>query len=243
MQASQIAQVYAHAAAEVAAEIFWPTRCVLCGTLGEVLCKTCYAKLPFIDHTRACPVCGGPYGQHQCCCCNSFSLANLGYKTLPYTACVSAVHFDEHSARIVRMRKDQGERRLAQPMAFAIACALPPEWLDQPCTVTHIPGSGKTLRRRGFDHGAELAQHTSQLLHLPARPLLSIEHVADQRGLGRTLRAQNVRGRFSAACEPMPRRVIVIDDVYTTGSTVMAASETLRSAGVKEVYVATFART
>lgn len=128
-------------------------------------------------------------------------------------------------------------------MAFAIACALPPEWLEKPCTVTHIPGSTKSLRARGFDHGAELAQHASQLLHLPARQLLDVARVADQRGLGRNLRAQNVRGQFSAAQEAMPRRIILIDDVYTTGSTVMAASETLRSAGAQEIYVATFART
>lgn len=242
VQASQILHTYSGAVAEVAAEIFWPTRCALCGTLGEVLCQNCYINLSFIDHVRACPACGAPYGQHQCCECNSFSLASLGYKKLPFDACVSAVHFNEQSARIVRTRKDKGERRLADAMAFAIGCAIPPAWIATPCVVTSVPGSAAALRMRGFDHGLELAQHVGKLLKLPVRTLLNVASVADQRGLGRSLRAQNVQGRFSAAVQHTPERIILIDDVLTTGSTVMAASDTLRQAGAKKIYIATFAR-
>ena len=249
MQASHALKKYAHAyaqaAAEVVAESLWPTRCVVCGALGEVLCSSCVAQLPFIDQARACPRCGAPFGQHQCCECNSFSLKGLGRSCLPFNSCVSAVHYSEDVARIVRARKDHDERRLARVMAFYIACAIPPAWVEEPVVLVPVPGTVAALRRRGFDHGLELVKEVGQLLDLPVKSVLRVAQTQDQRGLGRQLRAQNVSGRFSVQGEGashVPARVILVDDVYTTGSTVMAATDALREAGAAEVFVASFAR-
>ena len=242
MQASHIFSSYAHAASEVVAETLWPTRCVVCGSLGEVLCSSCFHNLPFIDQARACPHCGAAFGMNQCSECNSYSLKSLGRATLPFDACVSAVRFTDETARIVRIRKDLDERRLARLMAYAIACAIPPAWLKPIATVVPVPATVSALRKRGFDHAAELANHTAFLLRLPVRSVLGIAETADQRGLGRISRAENVAGSFSLCADHAPERIILIDDVYTTGSTVMAATDTLRLGGAQHVFVATFTR-
>ena len=242
MLASHVLRQYTQATAEVAAELFWPTRCVICGGMGEVLCLSCQNKLPFIDHTRACPRCGAAFGQHQCCDCNSYSLKGLGRNHLPFDSCVSAVSYSEDVARIVRARKDQDERRLAYTMAFYIACAIPPAWIEKPAVLVPIPTTALALRRRGFDHSFDLVKEVGMLLSLPVKRLLHVAQTQDQRDLGRRLRAHNVSGQFSLAETDLPKRVILVDDVYTTGSTAMAASDALRSGGVEKLFVATFAR-
>jgi predicted amidophosphoribosyltransferase len=65
--------------------------------------------------------------------------------------------------------------------------------------------------------------------------------VAAQRGLGLAERRRNVAGAFRAR-GPLPARVCLVDDVYTTGATVSAAASALRKAGAREVHVVTLAR-
>ncbi|MBQ9068008.1 MAG: ComF family protein, partial [Eggerthellaceae bacterium] len=163
----------ARAAGEVAAETLWPSRCAVCGALGQVLCEECRKGLPYIDQWRSCPRCGAPFGMHQCTECNTFSLRGLGREKVPYAGCVSAVAFDGASARIVRLRKDAGDRALARPMAFAIACAVPPGWLSG-LQVTYVPSTKQALRKRGFCHARELAEEVAELLGIPCATLLSV---------------------------------------------------------------------
>lgn len=230
-----------HDAGEVVGETLWPSRCALCGKLGMSLCQRCQEALPYLDLWRACPRCGAPFGMHQCCECNSYSLRTLGRSRLPYAGCVSAVAFGKESARIVRMRKDHGARDLAHPMGFCIACAVPPAWLTG-AIVTYVPSTVRARRRRGFCHAAELAEATAGFLRLQVRSLLSVGKASDMRTLGRAARAENASGVFRAQADAMGRSVIVVDDVYTTGSTAMSVSDALSQAGADRVYVATFAR-
>ena len=118
---------YALAAAVCLAETVWPTRCVICERLGSVLCERCRRALPYIDQWMACPRCGAPYGMRQCTECNRLSLRDTGFDDLPFEAGVSAAVFSSAVARIVRTHKDGGERRLARDMAYAMACAIPPD--------------------------------------------------------------------------------------------------------------------
>lgn len=241
------ARAFAQVAGEVVAETLWPTRCAVCGTAGDVLCESCRSALPYLDYWRACPDCGAPFGMHQCTECNTFSLHGLGRSRLGYEGCVSAVAFADDTARIIRMRKDQGERRLARSMAFAIACAIPPAWM-QDVVVSYVPSTRRALRERGFCHGRELAGAVADLLDVRLTGLLAPATTADQRALGRSQRAANVQGRFGATAQEWgtnaawPTHVLLVDDVYTTGSTAMAAADALHAAGTTCVQVATFAR-
>ena len=142
-------RLYVRGAAEALAETLWPTRCAVCDAPGEVLCDACRSALPYLDWWRACPVCGAPFGRVQCSECNPVVLGRAGLDGVPYDGCASAVTFGEAPARIVRTYKDQGERRLAEPLACLMARARPPSW--RPEAVAFVPATSAARRRRGFD--------------------------------------------------------------------------------------------
>lgn len=80
---------------------------------------------------------------------------------------------------------------------------------------------------------------------MPLMDLFERPKSADQRGLNRLQRQENMRRAITLATHRsahLPERIIVYDDVYTTGATICAASEALRHAGCQEVICVTFSR-
>ena len=233
---------YSCAGAELLAETLWPVRCVLCETAGELVCKSCRSSLVYIDQWLACPRCGAPYGWLQCSECNSFTLSLLGLRELPYEACVSVFPFHDEAARIVCAYKDAGEQDLADFMAYCIACAIPPEWIGSHSCVVFIPATRKAVLRRGFDHCKKLSECVARYLNLPYLHCLESTQVKDQRSLGVADRFVNSQARFSLVESCKGFDIILVDDVYTTGATLCAATQCLREGGAKRVCCATFAR-
>lgn len=227
-------------AAEAAAETLWPTRCALCDALGAVLCERCAASLPYVDWWRACRRCGSPFGFVQCDACSPVALKRLARQALPFSACASAVLFNEGTGRIVRVFKDQGEQRLSGVMAGEMVRVLPPDWRFD--VVTYIPATLSAARYRGFDHARLIADDVAGMLGVPCSCMLARPRTRDQRSLSGTQRIENLAGRFRALDGKLPTRVLLVDDVYTTGATLCAATDALLAAGCEAVYGLTFAR-
>lgn len=237
------AEFYGRAAAEAMAETLWPTRCAVCDEPGEVLCDRCRIRLPYLDWWRACPRCGAPFGRVQCSECNPVILGAAGLTELPFDGCASAAVYGDDVARIVRTWKDAGERRLVEEMATLMARVVPPAWLAERPAVVPVPATSAALRRRGFDHGTELAGAVAAQLGLDTIPLLARPKARDQRALARRGRIANMEGRFRALPgADAPTTALIVDDVYTTGSTLFAATEAIRAAGAHHIYALTFAR-
>lgn len=237
------AAFYGRGAAEALAETLWPTRCAVCDEPGEVLCDRCRLLLPYLDWWRACPQCGAPFGRVQCSECNPVILGAAGFALLPLDGCASAVVYGDDVARIVRTWKDAGERRLVADMAALMARVMPPAWLAEHPAVVPVPATSAALRRRGFDHGTELASTVAAQLGLDMLPLLARPKARDQRTLARRGRIANMEGRFRALPgASAPVTTIIVDDVFTTGSTLYAAAEAIRTAGATRIYALTFAR-
>ena len=229
-------------AAEALAETVWPTRCAICDTPGHVLCDSCRMALAYVDWWRACPRCGAPFGRLQCCECNEVMLAAQGRTRPAFDGMAAAVSFEEGAARIVRTWKDAGERRLASEMARLMLPQVPPAWLAG-ATATPIPASAAARRRRGFDHGRELACAVAGMAGIPMVEALARPRTFDQRALGRRGRIHNLQGRFQTLPgATVPDRILLIDDVCTTGSTMNAACDALRAAGAVELHCLVFAR-
>lgn len=234
---------YGRAALEAIAETLWPTRCAVCDVPGAVLCASCKARLPYLDWWRACPRCGAPLGRAQCTECNATVLAPLGRTRPPFASCASSVAFDDTGARIVRAYKDQGERRLAAEMAGLMARVIHPAWRAEQPVLVGVPATARAVRRRGFDHVELLARELSAATGMPLAQPLARPRSADQRGLDRTERAANMEKAFSVLPgASVPERVLLIDDVYTTGATLFAATDALLAAGANQVRCLTFAR-
>lgn len=230
-------------ATEAMAETLWPTRCAVCDAPGQVLCDACRARLPYLDWWRACPRCGAPFGRVQCTECNDAMLQLMGRARLPFASCASATVYEGAPARIVRTYKDRGERRLARELAYVMAASLPPAWRAERPALAAVPATGKALRARGFDHMADVAAALSELTGLPLTQPLARPRSIDQRNLGRKERFENMRGRFAVLPgATVPPRILLVDDVLTTGATLMEAADALLAGGAQQVRCLTFAR-
>ena len=227
-------------ASEIAAETLWPTRCALCDMPGAVLCARCAANLAYVDWWRACRRCGAPFGLVQCDACNPVTLGRIGREGWPFAGCASAVSFDDAAGRLVRTFKDQGEQRLAANMAAAMTRTLPPGWRFD--AVTFVPATLPAFRHRGFDHAELVAREVACRLQMPCMPSLERPRTRDQRALSAKQRIANLSGRFRALPGIAFQRPLLVDDVYTTGATLCAATDALIAAGCEEVFCLTFAR-
>jgi predicted amidophosphoribosyltransferase len=219
--------------AEGLAELLFPTRCAGCELPGAVLCDTCRDDLPMIEKPGACPRCGAPFGYLVCTECWSREWA--------FEAAVAVGSLEAPLARAVVLHKDAGERRLARVFAGLLAEQVASVWPGWAECVAYVPATAAALRRRGFDHGQAIAAGIAAELQLPLAEVLRRSAARDQRSLGRAERAANAAGTFRAVGQP-PGRVLLTDDVFTTGATLDAASGVLLSAGAEAVRVAAVAR-
>jgi predicted amidophosphoribosyltransferase len=144
--------------------------------------------------------------------------------------------------RMIRLHKDAGELRLTATLA-SLAVAAAGEWVSWAGAVVPVPASPGAVARRGFDHGALLAAEFAHLAAVPAVEALRARPRRDQRGLDRERRAANARSSIAAVPGvAVPDRVLVLDDVFTTGATLDAATLALTRAGAREVRVLAVAR-
>ena len=218
-----------------AEETLWPTRCVICDMPGELICHSCHLHLPYIDQLKACPTCGAAFGKTICCECNHFILDWKHLKCFPLDECISSVALTPESRRIVTCYKDRGEQRLAQLIAYYMADAMPRSWFSHSCFIP-IPTRKRAKRERGFDHMKLIAQELHDCTHLACLNLLQPGARKDQRALGGQERLQNMSHSFFIQQEHWQqyeqdlhecKRLILIDDVMTTGATLFSAAETL----------------
>jgi ComF family protein len=103
--------------------------------------------------------------------------------------------------------------------------------------VVPLPLHARKLRERGFNQSALLARPVARALGvtLDTASLRRVRPTEEQAGLTRQRRVENVRGAFSARRSVAGERVLLIDDVRTTGATLEAAADALRAAGCREV--------
>jgi len=214
-------------------DVLLPQRCVACGAAGEQVCERCVTRLPRIA-APLCTRCGAPtaWPVERCRECTGRRLA--------FASARAAVEYDVAVKALVSAWKERGLRRLAE-----VAAALVEETVPRPpeaAALAFIPPDGDRSVKRGHHPAERLARELGKRWGLPVVPLLArTRTLPAQRGLSLVERRRNVRNAFRATREP-PSTVVLVDDVYTTGSTVGAAASALRKAGARRVTVVTFAR-
>lgn len=153
----------------------------------------------------------------------------------------SALTYDGVAARAIRVLKEEGRTGLARPLGAALAAAWPAALDGVPVTV---PPSRASLRRRGFVPAELLARRAGW--H-PVSALRVRAATADQRTLGREERAANLSGAFVARRRAVRRLggapAVLVDDVVTTGATLVEAARALTAAGVVVAGAVTLATT
>jgi predicted amidophosphoribosyltransferase len=214
-------------------EMLCPTRCAGCDMPGALLCAECETDLPRVEQHMACAKCGAPYGALVCTeCWNT---------TWSFEGAIALGGLEPPLSRAVVLHKDASERRLAPLLGGLLADVVLTEWPAWADAVSFVPATRKAIRRRGFDHAEAIASAVAAAIEVPLVPALARRAALDQRALGREARAANAAGSF-AAVAPVPARVLVVDDVMTTGATLDAAAAALLEAGAERVRCAVLAR-
>lgn len=116
--------------------------------------------------------------------------------------------------------------------------------LAAPDVIVAPPLSPRALRERGFNQAVELAKPVGRALGVPVElaALRKVRETAPQRTLGRRSRQANLRGAYICELDVRGARVVIVDDVITTGATVGTAAEALRRAGAASVHAWAAAR-
>ncbi len=136
--------------------------------------------------------------------------------------------------------KFRGRTEFAHPLGHLLGEAAVARHAGQVDAVVPVPLHPSRLRERGFDQAALLARPVARALGLPLRLdlLMRRRDTTPQAGLGAAARRLNVRGAFalSRSQRPLPRRLLLVDDVTTTGATLHAAAHPLREGGAERVF-------
>ena len=227
-------------------DLVLPPTCLACDKAVSrqgLVCPSCWSQLRFIERPF-CEILGTPFSY------------DLGKGALSAQAIANPPAFDR--ARSVVLY-DEVARQLVQGFKFSDRTDLAPwmsKWmvraadglLDEKPIIVPVPLHRWRLLGRRFNQSAELARHIARECggqHLP-EGLVRIRSTKQQVGLGAKERARNVRGAFRVPTERKidinGRRIVLIDDVYTTGATLEACARAFRRAGALEVDCLTFAR-
>jgi predicted amidophosphoribosyltransferase len=211
-------------------DLLLPQRCVVCGCGGSQLCAVCRDELPRIE-PPLCARCGAPtaWPVERCRECAGRRLA--------FASARAAVGYDAAARRFVHAWKERGLRWLAAEAAELVAARVPAPVVE---ALTFVPADRGRRLERGHNPAERLALQLAAVWEIPCLPLLERTRGGRQRGSSATER-RSVRGAFRAS-GAAPRKIAVIDDVYTTGATAAAAASALRAAGARRVEAVAFAR-
>ena len=208
-------------------DLAFPPHCPLCRRIlahnRALACPRCYAGLPWL------------------------STADSLHSGDNFSHCVSAGWYQGDLREIIHAYKFEGQRQLSSALAFPLAEQVKQHYGGAFDLITWLPVSPKTLKSRGYDQSRLLAQALAEELGRTAVPLLQKpRHTPAQSSLSSpAARRQNVMGAFvlEDPAAASGQRVLLVDDVMTTGATLEEAAGVLRRAGAAQVMCAAFCRT
>lgn len=213
-------------------DLLLPERCIGCGLEDTPLCSRCHAELARLS-APLCDRCGAPVVWPVARC------RECAGRRLAFATARAAVAYDGIAIRVVGAWKDGGRRRLAALAGDLVTEAVPRPEVK---AIGFVPAVPDRSRWRGHNPAESLAETLAARWRLPLERLLRRTSAPrPQRGLALAERRLNVAGAF-AATSAVPRSVALVDDVYTSGSTVSSAASALRRAGAERVEVVTLAR-
>lgn len=210
---------------------------------GGRLCAQCRSRLRLV-RPPYCVVCGRAFASRA----GSMRLCGRCLLRLPRYDRARSVGLYAGSLReAVHELKYRGRTAMAVPLSELLAGQGARMGSPHHCDVlVPVPLHVRRLRQRGFNQSALLAQRLARAWHIPCdvAALQRQRWTAPQTGLDRRRRLANLRGAFAASrARCRGKRMLLIDDVYTSGATVNECARALKAAGAARVEVLTLART
>lgn len=219
-------------------DFIFPHRCTFCDSISaEPICPKCADSVNFIS-PPLCDICGIPFKSdviknHTCGDCMK--------KRRHYSWARGVVVYDDASAKAIHRFKYGHDTTYSAPLGSMMA-DYPLEGFD---LITPVPLHIKRLRVRGFNQSLLLANAIGKRKGIPVAPFIlkRTRWTEPQVNLTGRERKVNVKGAFKVCGDVREKRILIVDDVYTTGATVSECSKVLKRSGAKEVCVLTLSRT
>lgn len=213
--------------------VFAPNSCAGCGLERGVICMECMDLLDTLP--SICYVCGKATAKNVACdvCQKRYQPSRVwmftAYKGLAKDI-ITSYKFDQ-------------KREAAASIARCIDTILP--YYDEPPVVTFVPTATNHRRSRGFDHAELIAKEVARLRNWQYWRTLNRISQLQQHGETRQTRINQLKGVFVPTNLPAfhNKRILIIDDVLTTGATITECSRTLYKSGALMVEAAVFSRT
>ncbi len=223
-----------------------PPRCLICGkevsTDGK-LCSECFANINFIT-SPYCQKCGKPFEYH---------LSNKGLfcpeclsHRSPLRMSRSAVIYDDNSKKLILDFKFFDHLENKSLLANWLLLAGKDIFKENVDLIIPVPLHFSRLLKRKYNQSAVLCDALSKLTHIPAnyKALKKTKHTLPQVSCNGKQRLKNVKNAFEVVHPEMikNKRIVLVDDVFTTGSTLKECAKVLKRAGAKSVDALTIAR-
>ncbi len=210
-----------------------PHECLGCSAENRLLCDACFYALP--------------QAEQRCFACRS---TDNGVRTCPecrrrtpLAAVHAAVMYETHAKSLLWKLKFGRARYAAEEIAAAIRPIVAPVVADG-WIITHVPAATTHVRRRGYDQAELIAQSLAKTIGLPCAPLLARSGQSKQVGSDRESRLRQLSGVYRPLRSGLIKgsRILLIDDVVTTGATLHTAAKVLNEAGAERIEAAVFAQ-
>jgi len=217
--------------------LLFPCWCLGCGKEGELICPSCRRKLPRIN-PPICPRCGRPQSSGIICpACYSQRHNIDGIR--------SPLRFEAVIRQAIHQLKYRNLRAIAEPLASLLSDYLTTKPMPGEVLVP-VPLHRKRLRERGYNQSELLSRELSKLVGLPvvADCLVREQHTPPQtKATSASERQNNVANAFTCHDRRLKdKKVLLIDDVATSGATLDACATALKAAGASLVWGLTLAR-
>ena len=229
------------------ADVIFPPQCMACGTVlrerQSSLCPECFSQIAFI-RSPLCVLCGQPFSEpgdsdHICGPC---LLAGP-----PFSIARALGHYERVLMDVIHRFKYGGKISLGERLGeFMADFSYPSLAIADYSLIMPVPLHPRRLRQRGFNQAVVLAREISRRFSLRL-DFLSLQRVVftePQVGLGKEMRERNIRSAFRVvdAGRITGEKILLVDDVYTTGSTVKECARILMESKAEQVAVMTLAR-
>ena len=225
-------------------ELLYPSRanCMGCGSPLGVddgwLCEDCIDQLmPMRELAeRHCPKCSRPVSDDgRCLLCKDWPKDSIdgAWILYPYRRPIDMM---------IRRMKYGGVRAMADQLGRELALMMKMEPHGRIDAIVPVPMHDRRKKQRGFNHAELIAEAMADELDIEyRRALRRVRHTKQQAKLSRDRRDHNLIGAFSADDSIRGLRVLLIDDVLTSGSTAVHCALSLKRAGAESVHVSTIA--
>lgn len=218
--------------------LIYPHKCTFCGdgidrNNDKFICRSCEKSLPYLPR-GGCLLCGTPTGEFALSVC--FNCRRYRHA---FSRSFTPLIYEGSVRRAVISMKFYNARTVSRSLAYLIADRILSEDMPHFDFITFVPASRSRLAERKFNQARLIADFLAEILHSPVIDAINrVDNSPRQTTLSFSERRANAKKSFFPKELSLSGTALLIDDVYTTGSTMDACSRILKKMGCEKVFIA-----